>query len=120
MADTLTLTNPIPVTCEGCGGGSGSEASGTTMFVNEIMVEPEDSGYFRLDKTWNEINNALNSGQMVVLIRPFIGEGYTRNYYYLLEYTSVYVNDVYDVRFNGNIDYAEGDPDAYLTNYYGD
>lgn len=62
MADTLTLTNHIPVAVEG-GGGSSSGI----MVVHGSIVSTEEESFFKLDKTWQEIKEAVDNDIFVVI-----------------------------------------------------
>lgn len=66
MADTLTLTNPIPITGEG--GGTGGSNSSEIMHVNITHIDATGTSpeYYEIDKTYNELLAAVNDGKIVV------------------------------------------------------
>lgn len=111
MADTLTLTNPIPVAGEG--GGSGGGTTRGAIFVHSSLNEDEAH---ELDLTWNEINTALENGSMVYLEETASeGENFVKNYYALINIGRVSLG--YMVTFDGSSGgpYGSDTPDGVLT-----
>ena len=114
MADTLTLTNPIPVTGEG--GGSGGTTRGT-VFVHPSLNEDEA---YELDLAWNEINTALENGSMVYLeVTKSEDENFVKNYHALINIGRIPLG--YMVTFDGDPSsaptgpYASDSPDGVLA-----
>mgnify|MGYP006958173522 CR=1 FL=1 len=100
----------------GEGNGQGGSGGGGVLVVHESTWTEDTITYFQLDKTWQEIYDALLSGVLVNIVEfNNVAEGVTVISSLIME--AEHFNNTYRVRLrnlsNSIVDYTVDDPDGY-------
>lgn len=100
----------------GAGAGKGGSGGGSVLVVHESTWTEDTITYFQLDKTWQEIYDALLSGVLVNHVEfNDVAEGVTAISSLIVE--AEHSNNRYRVRLrnlsNSIVDYTVDDPDGY-------
>ena len=87
-----------------------SSGGGGVLVVHVERTATEESETYTLDKTWQELANALNSGKSLSFVGWDANENIGISYSWSISNLSVYLNDG-----NGQLDLETDSPDGYPT-----